>query len=81
MIRLFAHAGHQRASGEEVATALGRMEKDMTALTGESNSLRPEIARIEELADHMIALVNEDEEEQAAVENSGTAPEDESSDP
>ena len=75
------NAGHQRASGEEVATALGRMEKDMTALTGESNSLRPEIARIEELADHMIALVNEDEEEQAAVENSGTAPEDESSDP
>ncbi|MEQ9366230.1 MAG: methyl-accepting chemotaxis protein [Leptospirales bacterium] len=55
------NAGHQRASGEEVATALGRMEKDMTALTGESNSLRPEIARIEELADHMIQLVNEDE--------------------
>lgn len=54
------NAGHQRASGEEVATALGRMEKDMTALTGESNSLRPEIARIEELADHMIQLVNED---------------------
>lgn len=57
------NAGHQRASGEEVATALGRMEKDMTALTGESNSLRPEIARIEELADHMIQLVNEEEEE------------------
>ncbi len=56
------NAGHQRASGEEVATALARMEKDMTALTGESNSLRPEIARIEELADHMIQLVNEDEE-------------------
>ncbi|MCR9141164.1 MAG: methyl-accepting chemotaxis protein [bacterium] len=61
------NAGHQRASGEEVATALGRMEKDMTALTGESNSLRPEIARIEELADHMIQLVNEDED------NSGEA--------
>ncbi len=56
------NAGHQKASGEEVASALGRMEKDMTALTSESNSLRPEISRIEELADHMISLVNENAE-------------------
>lgn len=62
------NAGHQKASGEEVASALGRMEKDMTALTSESNSLRPEISRIEELADHMISLVNENAEKRGDAE-------------